>query len=479
MSTDVVVIGSGIGGLACAGKLAARGRRVVVLEQASGPGGYLASFARGAFRFDAAVDHIAGLGTDGLITHLLQELGVEQELVPLRLDPVRLTRFPGLTVPVDASLPAYVERLHRIFPGERAGITAFFRRAEAIYADLQAVMEAVAAEQDAPERASEAMLRYGAHTYAQLLAEDIRDPKLAAVLSDRCPFLGAAPTRVAATRMVGLVMSYFRSGAYRPAGGHGRLAELLVSGIRRRGGEVHVGRAAHRIVVEGGRCTRVLAEDGADFPAGAVVSNADFDETFGRLLGAAGERARLAGRDRVRSPSFFIAYAGVRREGLPAASSIGSFGTFDLTALLERYVPFAEGDPLGITIPSVEDPGVAPAGHDALAIHELVPPGDRRRWDVEKQACLDRLLAKAEAVLPGLRGRLVHVEAATPGTLERWTRNRGGAAYGWEQGPVLQRIRHGIPNLHLVGHWTEIGGGVLAAAFSGLRAAVRLLTVTA
>jgi phytoene dehydrogenase-like protein len=223
----------------------------------------------------------------------------------------------------------------------------------------------------------------------------------------------------------------------------------------------------------------VLAEDGADFSAAEVVSDADFAETFGRLLGAAGERALHAHRDRPRSPSFFIAYAGVRREAPPPASSIGSFPTFDLAALLERYVPFAEGDPLGITIPSVEDPGLAPAGHDALAIHELVPAGGGRRWEDEKDACLDRLLAKAEAVLPGLRGRLVHAETATPCTLERYTRNRGGAAYGWEQGPALPRVRHGIPNLHLVGHWDEVGGGVLAAAFSGLRAAVRLLRVTA
>jgi phytoene dehydrogenase-like protein len=479
MTHDVVVIGSGIGGLACAGRLAAQGRRVVVLEQASAPGGYLSSFDRDGFRFDSAVDCIAGLDPDGLLTRLLRDLGVEQALVPLRLDPVRLTRFPGLTVQVDASLPAYIERLHRLFPGERAGITAFFRRAEAIYADIETVMDAVKAGQEAPERASEAMLRYGGHTYAELLAEEIRDPRLAAVLSDRCPFLGSAPTRVAATRMVGLVMSYFRSGAYRPAGGHGRLPELLVAGIRRRGGEVHLGRAARRIVVEGGRCTRVLAEDGADFPAAEVVSNADFAETFGGLLGAAGERVLLANRDRPRSPSFFIAYAGVRRDAAPAASSIGSFGTFDLTALLERYVPFATGDPLGITIPSVEDPRLAPAGHDALAIHELIPAGDGRSWDAERDACLGRLLAKAEVVLPGLTERLVHAEAATPCTLERYTRNRGGAAYGWEQGPALPRIRHGIPNLHLVGHWAEIGGGVLAAAFSGLRAAVRLLKVTA
>jgi phytoene dehydrogenase-like protein len=334
------------------------------------------------------------------------------KLVPLRLDPIRVTRFPGLTVHVDASLPAYQERLYRLFPGERAGIAGFFRRAEAIYGDIEAWMEAVKGAREAPERPAAALLRYGPLTYAELLAEEVRDPRLAAVLSDRCPFLGSAPARVSATRMVALIMSYFRSGAYRPAGGHGRLPELLAEGIRRCGGEVHLGRGASRILVEGGRCTRVLAEDGAEFVANEVVSNADFTETFGRLLGAAGAPVLAANRHRSLSPSFFVVYAGMRREEAPAASSIGSFGTFDLTRLLERYVPFAAGDPLGVTIASLEDPSLAPPGYDALAIHELVPAGEVRNWNGEKEACLQRLLEKAEGVLPGLRRRLVRAEAA-------------------------------------------------------------------
>ena len=58
---DAVVIGSGIGGLCCAGALAARGRKVLVLEQGASPGGYLTSFRRGDFTFDSAVDCFAGL----------------------------------------------------------------------------------------------------------------------------------------------------------------------------------------------------------------------------------------------------------------------------------------------------------------------------------------------------------------------------------------------------------------------------------
>lgn len=481
MKWDAVVIGSGIGGLACAGMLAARGRKVLVLEQAAAPGGYLTSFRRRGFTFDSAVDCIAGLDPEGLLTWLLRSLGVDGALTPIRLDPIRVSRFPGLTIQVDASLPAYIERLSGIFPTERSGIAAFFRRAEAIHAEVEAMMEAVKEGKGRADLFPASLMRHRHLAYGDLLRADIRDARLAAILSDRCPFLGSSPGRVSATRMVSLVMSYFRSGAYRPAGGHQRVPDLLAEGIRRMGGEVCLRRPAKKILLEGSRCARVLTEDGADFPADHVVSNADPLETFGRLVGGDVGTAILAETGgRGLSPSFFIAYAGIRRDGPPsAASSIGSFGDFDLGGLLDRYVPFSDADALGMTIPTVEDPGLAPPGHDVLVVHELIPHGYARDWEREKDACLDRVLKKAERVFPGLTRRLVYCQAATPSTLERYTRNRGGAAYGWDQIPHLARVRHGIGNLHLAGHWAETGGGVLAAAYSGMRVAARILRATA
>ncbi len=454
---------------------------MLVLEQAAAPGGYLTSFRREGFTFDSAVDCIAGLDPEGLLTWLLRTLGMDGELAPIRLDPIRVSRFPGLSIQVDASLPAYIERLSRLFPFERSGIATFFRRAGEIYADIEAMMEAVMEGKEGAEGFPASLMRHRHLTYADFLRTDIRDARLAAILSDRCPFLGSSPVRVSATRMIALMMSYFRSGAFRPAGGHQCLPDLLTEGIRRMGGEVCLKRPADKILLEGGRCTRVLTEDGAEFAAEHVVSNADFFETFGRLVGGELGPAVLAeSRGRTLSPSFFIVYAGIRRDAPPGtASSIGSFAGFDLAELLDRYVPFSDADALGITIPTVEDASLAPPGHDVFLIHELIPHGSGRYWEREKEACLEKVLRKAEQVFPGLMGRLAYSEAATPSVLERYTRNRAGAAYGWEQAPSLSRVRHGIDNLHLAGHWAETGAGVLAAAYSGMRVAARILQATA
>jgi phytoene dehydrogenase-like protein len=113
-----------------------------------------------------------------------------------------------------------------------------------------------------------------------------------------------------------------------------------------------------------------------------------------------------------------------------------------------------------------------------VIVHELIPRGYVRDWEREKDACLETVLGKAERVFPGLTKGLTCYEAATPSTMERYTRNRSGAAYGWDQIPYLSRVRHGIVNLHLAGHWAETGGGVLAAAYSGMRIAARILRGT-
>jgi phytoene dehydrogenase-like protein len=309
------------------------------------------------------------------------------------------------------------------------------------------------------------------------LQEDFRDPKLAAVLSDRCPFLGISPTRVSAIRLASLVMSYFRSGAWRPVGGHRTLANVLVKGIRGKGGEFQSGRAVRRIVVENGRCTGVETKDGAWFPARHVVSNADATETFSALLsGDSGGRPQAESFTRRLSPSFFILYLGVRgNPPMPEASSIGSFDTFDLASLLDGYVPFRDSASLGITIPTREDPSLAPPGHHVVLVHELVPQGFAEDWAGRKDAIAGRVLEMAEKVVPGISGAAVFLETATPATLERYTRNRGGAAFGWEQTPGFRREAGGIPNLHLAGHWCEVGGGVLAAAYTGVRAANRVM----
>ena len=134
---------------------------------------------------------------------------------------------------------------------------------------------------------------------------------------------------------------------------------------------------------------------------------------------------------------------------------------------------------IGFTVPTFADPSLAPDGEDLFMITVLLPHTLVRSWRDEKELRCNRLIDIADAAFPGLREHLTFAEAATPRTLERYTRNSGGAMYGWsatpgQVGPLRLPPTSSIDGLHLAGHWTQPGPGVYGAIASGLAAALAI-----
>lgn len=467
---DAVIIGSGIGGLTAAGLLTARGLRTLLIEKEPTPGGYLASFRRNSYVFDAAVDCIAGATGDGVIRQVLEMLGVADGLEFSKVDPIRTSLFPDHAIEVAGALDAYADHLSGMFPHERAGIRSMIEQSQTIYTQLTSTVLSALSGDSRIGTISAGTIACLSRSYADFLADHVSDVQLKAVLADRCPFIGLPPSRVSAAAMLAMVMSYFSLGASRPKGGFQLLADRMVDGIRAHGGEVLFGMRAERILMNReGLCSGVRCENGEIHRADHVVSNADYVRTFRNLLGEPyaaipDTLIETAGL----STSFFVVYAGI--EGcVPEKSSIGYYPSYDMESFFSSAMELRKDSTIGVTIASVEDPSRAPRGCHTVVLHELVR---REAQPLDKAECTDLVLAKAEKVIPGIRGMVRVVETATPRTFERYTDNSQGAAYGWQHVPQFRSsARHGIRNLHVAGHWGDFGGGVLGAAYSGARAA--------
>jgi prolycopene isomerase len=138
---------------------------------------------------------------------------------------------------------------------------------------------------------------------------------------------------------------------------------------------------------------------------------------------------------------------------------------------------------VGVTVPTLTDPSLAPPGEHLVLATVLLPyavsePG--RSWRTEKESTTEAILDQVEERFPGFRGGLVLAEGGTPRTLERYTRNLEGAMYGWDMSPGQvgpMRLGHATPvsGLLLAGHWTQPGGGVYGVVISGFQAAQRVL----
>lgn len=78
---DIIIIGSGIGGLVCGCYLAKAGKKVLIVEKNAQPGGYCTSFKRGNFIIDAAVHCVQNVGKDNILHKVIQELGIDNRII--------------------------------------------------------------------------------------------------------------------------------------------------------------------------------------------------------------------------------------------------------------------------------------------------------------------------------------------------------------------------------------------------------------
>lgn len=479
---DAIIVGSGLGGLTAAALLARAGRRVLVVERHDRPGGYAHAFRRRRYRFDSAVHLVGGcepvpFEEGGLLHRLLTGLGVRSLCDFARVDPCYRVEWPGLTLDAPCGLERFIEAHVEQFPREEKGIRGFVQDCLAVRG------EASRAEHGAsgplPSSHFPLLLRYRRAVLSDVLEAQVGDPAARAALAALWPYLGLPPSRVSFLYFAAMLMSYVADGAYYCRGTFQSLAESLVAALESHGGELVLRSPVRRICVDAGRVSGVILENGQRVAAPLVVSGADLRQTVEELVGAEHFPARFRRRldAATRSPSAFVVYAAT---SLDLADADLAYETFlyagsDHEAALESGM---QGAPswLSLTAPSLVDGSLAPAGEHLLVLTTLVSPDAAESWSAAKPRLQELLLERAERRLPGLSRALGFVEAATPRTMERYTRNEAGAIYGFDVtpaqvGPGRIDNKTPLPGLFLAGHWTRPGGGVVGVVRSGMRTA--------
>ena len=511
---DVIVVGSGLGGLACATYLAAAGKRTLVLESHYVAGGNSQTFRRktkhGLYEFDVGVHYIGECGREGTITRILRGAGLEGRIDFRPLDPDGFTTliFPDLTFRVPASWDRYRARLLETFPDEAqalASVVDVFRDvADGVRAlsNLELDITALAA-------AHPGFFAWGMRPVTELFAEYGLSPRAQAVLLGEQGDYAVPPSRTAVSLAAGLTDHYMR-GAFYPEGGGQMIAARLVEAIRAYGGEVRTRAPVERIRIAGGRVAGVvLGKTGAEIDAPIVVSNADLKRTVLSLVG----REHFAPETVARVEAFrmslplFVVYVGLDTDlvarGMPNTNYM-MWGSYDIERVYRRLEAgeMSDEDFVYVTVTSIKDPAnprLAPRGHTNLQIMTVVPR-DYAFWDVaagpvdlgsnayhtnpayrrRKAALAERLLAAAERIVPDLRRHIDWKEAATPVTQERFTRSTGGTSYGIEfavdqMGPLRLGPRTEIPGLFLCGASLPSGHGIGGVLHGGVSAASAVL----
>jgi prolycopene isomerase len=327
------------------------------------------------------------------------------------------------------------------------------------------------------------LVRYHRATLAEVTRDYISDPRLEAVFGTLWPYLGLPPSRVSFLYWAMMLLSYVEDGAWYCNGGFQQLADALTAALERFGGELLLKSSVRRISIDGGAARGVILENGQRIAAKTVISNADATQTFEELIDPSHLPRRLVAALRRMRPSLsaFVVY-GATTHDLRAAGATHEMFSYKGWDHDEDYANLLRGhiSRIGFTVPSLADPSLAPDGQHLFTITVLLPYALSASWREEKSLYSDLLLEEADALMPGLREGLCFSEAGTPRTMERYTRNQGGAMYGWDLtpsqvGPLRLGPKPGIEGLYLAGHWTAPGGGIYGVCQSGVTAAQYVL----
>jgi phytoene dehydrogenase-like protein len=508
---SVVVIGAGHNGLAAAARLAAAGRRVIVLERRDTVGGLA-----GAIEFHPGYRVPGVLHDEGLVSaRAVARLGLERHGLAWRpAPPVLLAESEGPGILLDGDLERAAAEIGARAPADAEA----YRRYRAFLARLRPLVERLTTTPPpalSPSGAAQwwdvarlglglrrlgrdaalELVRVAPMCVADFLNERFTTPLLVAGL--------AAPAVVATWAgpwSAGTATNLLLAEAARGrcvAGGPAALVAALERAARAAGAEIRVGAEVARIRVAAGRALGVTLACGEDLDAAAIVATCDPKRAFLELVPPGGlplgvEEEYLRIRARGTAAKVHLALSGplelaARPGQLLEHVRIGGDHVDDLERAFDavKYREISVRPHLEVRVPTVADPGLAPAGHHVASILVSYAPHDLAGgWSEARRSDLLALaLATLEGHAPDLRRRLVAHQVLTPADLESEYRLTGGQLHHGEPAldqlfvlrptPSAARYATSVAGLYLGGSGCHPGGGVTCAP--GLLAAETML----
>jgi all-trans-retinol 13,14-reductase len=497
---DAIVIGSGAGGLTAAVALAQAGKKVLVLEQHDRPGGWTHSFTLQGYRFSPGVHYIGDLQDGGGLRRIYDGLGVSQDLTFVELNPKGYDHiFIGdQRVDFPKGKENLIEHLKAQFPHEAKGIDSYFK-------DLVAMMEGLSnmANLSNPVKSvvgARNVLKWFRATGADFINTHINDPILRGVLAGQSGDHGLPPSQVSAFIHASVTYHYLNGGYY-PLGGSFTIPRAFVRALKKAGGEIRLKARVAQILIEGKKIRGVRLDSGEEILASVVISNADPEITFGRLIGREHLSPKLARKvNSVKYSTsclslFFATDMDLRAEGLDS----GNMWYYDHADLDKIYsdgltdAVLKDETPPGmfLTVTTLKDPSKMHSGQHTCESFAFVGYDAFEKWahtkygtrpadyEAMKEDLGWRMVRGLEKRVPGLSKHITFYSLGTPLTNEHYLNATRGNLYGIEKspsqvGPFAFSTRTEFDGLYLCGAST-LSHGVAGVTASGIDAAKAVL----
>jgi diapolycopene oxygenase len=487
------VIGGGLGGLASACTLAARGHDVVLFEKSPWLGGKAAVLESDGFRFDMGPTILT---LPSVLRRIFAEAGrdLDDYLPMIRLDPQwRCFYDDGSRLDLHAELGPMSEALEALAPGSARGYRAFLQFAERLndVSERFFFWRAIGSLKDMfdwrsltkPALLGDVLRMRLGKTVSECVRSHVSDERVAQMLDHFTQYVGSAPDASPAV-LCGIAHMQTNEGIWYPRGGTGAIPRALVRLAEELGVELRPGVGVRRIVLDDvGAVAGIETETGERVALSAVVSNADAVRTHRELLADTKAARRFENR-RAYEPacSGVVLYLGLDRayEQLSHHNFVFSRDAHEEFESIYRRGEPAADPTCYVCAPSRSDPDAAPPGGEALyvLVHTpyLRPHHDwRRMLPAYRRVILDKLMRTAG--LTDLEQRIRFESHLTPQDIHERYRVLNGAIYGLaSHGRMLGAFKPSnrspdVPGLYLAGGAAHPGPGMPMVMMSGWIAA--------
>ncbi|QCO14887.1 phytoene desaturase [Azospirillum brasilense] len=493
MTDRIAVIGGGLGGLASAVVLAARGHKVVLLEKNGWVGGKAAVLEEGGFRFDMGPTILT---VPRVLRRILAEAGcdLDRELELVRLEPQWRCFFDdGTLLDLSENIGAMAAELDRLTPGRGAG--EGYRRFQALSERLHGISERFFFWKSVEDlgdtlKFRDSMntstlsdvlaLRMGS-TVAGTIRSHVPDARAAQMLDHFTQYVGSSPYGSPAV-LCAIAHMQTNDGVWYPMGGTRAVPLALERVARRLGVEIRTGTGVRRLEVTDKRVTAVETESGERIPVSAVVSNMDSVRTYEELVGGAPAKRFRKRRRYEPACSGVVFYLGLDRgyDHLLHHDFVFSRDPAEEFEWIYRRGEPAPDPTCYIAAPARTEPGVAPPGGEALyvLVHTpyLRPHHDWSRMLPDyRRVVFDKL--KRTAGMADLEDRIRVERVLTPQDIHDRYRVLNGAIYGLaSHGRFMGAFKPGnrsrdVEGLYLAGGAAHPGPGMPMVLMSGWIAA--------
>jgi len=498
---DVIVVGSGIGGLTTAACLAKLGKSVCVFEQHYTAGGMTHTYERNGYEWDVGVHYIGDMGSPNTIGRRCLDFIGDGSLKWAPMDHCFDRIFLGAqSYDLVSGKSAYINQLKTQFPSEHHTIDQYV----ALVRQAGEAMKQLSVGKLMPGWLFRAGRRFFSapaqlnRTTRTVLEEITDNQTLIAVLTGQWGDCGLPPAE-SSFLMHAAIAHHYMYGGYYPVGGSSQIARSIIPGIEAAGGNVFTYASVEEIIVREGSVQGVRMADGHVVACDTVVSATGVINTIDKLISPTEVPSSLAqARSEVsRSMASICLYIGLDHTAeqlkLPK-TNLWVYPSEDYESHVDAFRDDTDAEmPLiYISFPSAKDPDferrypgkatieiVAPGLYETFAPWHDKPWGNRGEdYDALKAKLSERLLAVLYKHMPQVEGKIAYHELSTNLSTDYFCRYEEGEIYGLNHDPSRftqswLRPKTPIKGLYLSGQ-DILSCGVIGAMLAGALCAVKV-----